>query len=678
MNIKLNWLKVSNFKGLKGLTIMANGKNVSIFGNNATGKTSIIDSFLWLLFDKDSNDKSDTSFTIKPQDANGKDIMFLEPTVEVELLVDGQPLKVKKSKVEKWVKRQGATEKVFDGHTNKYWFDEVPCKAGEYKNKIDGLINENIFKMITNPLYFNTKLSWQERRTILLEISGDATAEQVIATDESLSNLTEILNGRSIDDYKLVIADQLKNYKKERDNLPPRIDELTRSLPQEEPNYEFIEIALSERKDDLARIEFLLTNATNKANKITEKYQELARLKNQLEEIKAKIKSELGAGKQELANKHSELFNGVIVLKGNIQALESQIEGYKNNINYSEQELIRLREEWTSLSNKKAEIVAQQLDKDSVTASCPVCKQSLPQDDIQNKITEMETEFNNNKTSLIYGVNGQLESNKQAGIFTKEKVVQAKKDKELAEKELTEKKLKLDLLRIELSATETVLNEPLPEPDYTKYPEMAELSTQINNLAYELDKPVEDKSTELLVRKADIQAKIDELNKVLNDKTEIERKKARIEELKADEKRVSALIAELEGHKFLLERFSTAKANLLEDSINSQFKHVKFKLFEENITNEGIKETCIALVNTNGAYVKFEDANSAGRINSGIDIINALTKFYGVLAPIFTDNAESVTDLADTESQVIKLIKPEIRNEEDRNKYSQLVVEVGK
>ncbi|MSU03543.1 hypothetical protein [Tissierella pigra] len=98
---------------------------------------------------------------------------------------------------------------------------------------------------------------------------------------------------------------------------------------------------------------------------------------------------------------------------------------------------------------------------------------------------------------------------------------------------------------------------------------------------------------------------------------------------------------------------------MLEDSINSQFNHVKFKLFEENVTNDGIKETCIALVNTNGAYVKFEDANSAGKINAGIDVINSLSRFYEVFSTIWIDNRESVVKLADTDSQVISLVVSE-------------------
>ena len=677
MIIKLNWLKISNFKGLKNFELIVNGKNVSIFGNNATGKTSITDAFLWLLFDKDSNDYADTNFKIKPQDENGKDILHLESTVEAELLVDGQPLKIKKARVEKWVKRQGASEKVFDGHTKKYWFNEVPCKAGEYKNKIDGLIKEDIFKMITNPLYFNTKKTWQERREILLEISGDATVEQVIASDESLDGLTEILNGRSIDDYKLVIADKLKELKKERDNISPRIDEITRSLPQEEPDYSDVSAELNKYKETLSGIEFLLTNATNKANELSKKYQELAKLKNQLEETKLEIKSESSTDKQSLIDKKSELESGKFILQSGISSLQMDILQAKTKLESNAKTRQRLLDEYYTLDTKNKEILSEQFEVGDMATRCPTCGQDIPEETIATEIGTLRINFEQSKKVRLADSLVLLEKNKESGLALKLDTEETQSELGLSEKVLENKKLQLEKLEVQISELNEELSKPTPEPDYNKYTDYTVLFHKIVALQTELDKPVEDKSAELLQQKAEIQAKIDELNKSLNGKEEVEKKKARIEELKAEEKRVSTLIAELEDHKFLLERFIVAKANLLEDRINSQFKHVKFKLFEENITNDGINPTCVALVNTNGSYVDYNtNGNLAGTYNAGLDIINTLCKFYEVTAPIFFDNRESVTEIIETDSQVINLIKPEIRTEKDRKKYSQLVVEV--
>lgn len=676
MNIKLNWLRLSNFKGIKDFKLDAQGKNVSVFGNNGTGKTTLQDAWTWLLFDKDSNNNADTKFTIKPQDKFGQDINHLQTVVEAELLVDGKPLMLKKLREENWVTRRGTTEPVMDGHVKKYWFNEVPVKAKEYQSKVGELVNENIFKMITDPLYFNTKLSWQDRRQMLLKISGDKTVEEVIASDESLSKLTEILNGRTIPEYELVLADRLKELKKDRDNIPPRIDELTRSLPQEEPDYTAIESEINKYKQDLSSIEWLLVSARDKADEISKKYQKLAKMNNQLEEIKAKIKANSGADRTNLIEKKAELENGKILLESGIRNLEQLISMAKNTLENNAAKRAELLNKWHDLNVNKAEIQSETFELNIDNENCPTCGQELPKEMIEQKIKEMEENFYKNKESNLRAIELAINENVAEGKALKENTEETQRDLELAEEELSQKETALKKLEQQVAKLDYELSKPIAEPDYTKYPEYNELLQKIQELQSELDKPIEDKSSELLQRKADIQVKIDELNKVLNGKEELEKKKARITSLKVEEKRLSSQIAELEGHKFLLERFIVAKVNLLEDSINSQFKHVRFKLFEENVTNDGIKETCVALVNTNGSYVKYEDANSAGKINAGIDIINSLTKFYEVQAPIFVDNAESVTDLADTDAQVIRLIKPEIRDEEDRKKYSQLVVEV--
>src|SRR5699024_2036177 len=99
------------------------------------------------------------------------------------------------------------------------------------------------------------------------------------------------------------------------------------------------------------------------------------------------------------------------------------------------------------------------------------------------------------------------------------------------------------------------------------------------------------------------------------------------------------------------ETYIRTKINLLESKINNRFKYAKFKLFEEQI-NAGIKETCEVLYK---GVPYSRGLNNASRINVGLDVINTLTEHYGISVPIFVDNGESVTDLIETKSQLIKL-----------------------
>ena len=104
MNIRINSLTLQNFKGIKFLKTIPDGDNLTIYGDNATGKTTIFDAFTWLLFGKDSLGRSD--FGIKTQDENGNVIHNLEHSVECELAIDNSVLVLRKIYAEKWTKKR--------------------------------------------------------------------------------------------------------------------------------------------------------------------------------------------------------------------------------------------------------------------------------------------------------------------------------------------------------------------------------------------------------------------------------------------------------------------------------------------------------------------------------------------------------------------------------------------
>src|SRR5690625_708032 len=226
--LKLQKLVLTNFKGIKHFELNATGEDVQVFGDNATGKTTIPDGFNWLLFDKDSNNKKD--FAIKTL-IDGKEVHNLNHEVEATLLVDGKPLTLKKSFYENWTKKRGSATKEFTGHKTDHFIDGVPVKKKEYTEKVASIVDEDIFKLLTSPSYFNEQLLWEKRRTLLLEVAGDVTDEEVVQANGSLAKLTDVLGNRTIEDHRKVIAAKRREIKQELDKIPERVDELNRLLP---------------------------------------------------------------------------------------------------------------------------------------------------------------------------------------------------------------------------------------------------------------------------------------------------------------------------------------------------------------------------------------------------------------------------------------------------------------
>lgn len=681
MQIKLNWLSIKNFKGIKDLTIEAKGKNISIRGDNATYKTTTYDAYSWLVSGKDSFNRAD--FGIKPLDEDGNEIHFLETEVEAELLVDGKPVKMKKIQTENWVKPRGQTEQEYKGNNTAYFFDEVPMGANAYKAKVEELIGEETFRLLANPLYFNQhyklpKLTdWQSRRMLLFEMCGEITDETIIQMNPSLAKLPEVLDGKSIDDRKAIIAQSIKKLNEQIIVIGPKINENMRLIPEIGTDYTATEQRLKTLKMELEGIEKELTDAGNVAQVHMKKQQELFSLKNQLENVKSRIYKEANAGYQRLIDEKSKLQDEKYLTEAKKNDNIRQIILIEKQIKSYQEQREQLLEEWKTLTKVLSEAKAQEfIEPEGDVFNCPTCGQELPQEMKDNKLDDLKAKFESAKLMQISNIERAIADNVNKGKST----AQAKEDAEKDIKSFKETVQKLDTRLSEITSRlaeiETEMEKPQDEPDYSTDAEYIELSDKIQALQTELDKPIEDTTAEVRERKWAIAQQIEDCNSILNNKHVAENAKMRIEELKQSEKDLSNQKSQLEGQLNLITEFIKAKANTLTDIMNSKFKHVKFELFETQI-NGNMVECCNTLVNTNGCWVPFADGNTAGRINAGIDIINALSEHYGVRVPLWVDNRESITDLAETNSQVISLIKPDIRTDADRKKYSKLCVEVG-
>lgn len=654
MKIKLLNLKLVNFKGVKEFELQADGEDIKVFGDNATGKTTVFDSFVWLLFGKDS--QNSTQFEIKTL-RDGKPIHKLNHEVEATLLVDGQELTLKKVFKEKWTKKRGSATESFSGHTTNYYIDGVPSKKKEYEGKISEIVDEEVFKLLTNPAYFNEQLKWQDRRKTLLEIAGDVTDEEVIASNESLAKLTEILGNRSIDDHKKVIASKRKEINQELERIPIRIDEINRNLPDVNGlDKQTIETKLNDLSKQI--------DAKNDEINSIKNGSEVNEIKKQISDIELQIAN---VHNEHTQNEQQELFklktrlqeeeSNLIVLRNDLKAKEQQKQINESRIKDFEKQMNELRNKWM-------EVNGEEFDHES-NCTCPTCKQDLPVEQIE----EVKQRFNLNKAN-------ELESINEKGIELKNKVDELKQINERIQSEIDktteigkEKAKEVEQLKGKIEKAESEVTPVEENEQYIKLQEEKEaLEQKIEVLQQSVDESVQKVQQEVTLLKEQQNALQMDLSKLQQSEQSLER----ISELEAQERQLAQEFEELEHQLYLTEEFIRTKVDLLEEKINSKFKYARFKLFEQQI-NGGLKEVC----ETTYEGVPYSGGlNNAARINVGLDIINTLSRHYGVSAPIFVDNAESVTRLIDIDAQVISLVvsedDKELRIETDSAKESEV------
>ncbi len=648
MGQKLNLLNMTlkNFKGIQQFTLDAQGENVKVFGDNATGKTTLFDSFVWLLFDKDSQNKKD--FSLKTLDDSGQEKHMLEHEVEGVFLLDGKQLTLRKVFSEKWTKKRGAPKADFTGHTTDYFIDGVPVKKKEYMDKVDAIVKEDIFKLLTSPTYFNEQVKWQDRRKTLLELCGDISEEEVIATDKSLSVLPSILQGRTIENHRKVIAARRTEINKELEKIPVRIDEIQRNLPNLDGlNKQLLEDEINHLNSEIDESMTQISNTRN-GKAVSDKQKAIQEIEIELLQIKRDHDSDSKDQVYQLKARIQEEQSNVSILNSKLENVKNSKRHNDDNINRIEESLVQLRQEWFEVDSQKFTHNDQ--------CECPSCGQALPEEKVTAAREKALSQFNLTKSKKLEDI--QLKG-KQGGERKEEYNQENEKLAKEYEKlngQIAEKQLLLKKMNNQLGELQGLVTDVLDNPSYVaKLQEKKAIEVEIKQLQEMSESAVQDIQSEITVTKS----KRDQLQGEVGKFQLAEQGNNRIEELSQQERQLAAEFEKLEQELYLTEQFIRSKVTLLEEKINSRFRYARFNLFKTNI-NGGLEEVC----ETTFKGVPYSSGlNNAAKINVGLDIINTLSDHYGFSAPIFIDNSEAVTKLIDTEAQTVSLIVSEIDKE---------------
>lgn len=623
--MKLLKLKLQNFKGIRNSEFDFGGINATIYGDNATGKTTVFDSLCWLLFGKDSLDRAD--FEIKTLE-NGEPIHKVNHEVEAEFLHDdGNSFTLKRVYREKYSSPRGGDTKL-TGHTTDYFINEVPVKEKEYKQYINDVIAEDVFKLITNPLYFNEQYSWQNRRKLLLEISGDIKDEEVINSRSELTRLAELLNGRTVDEQRKIVAAKKTAINKELDMIPVRIDEALRNKADITTSQTKLTTDIETLNKSINELENQKATIVNGFSS-TEKRSKIDEIGRQLKARQSEVLSIYNSEKQRKRGEYEALLTQLKIIESEHDRYTDRAYDLAKDIERESKRIETLQAEFDTFN-------AQEFNKEA----CPTCGQPLPED----KQAELETAFNSEKAAKLEEWQSLIESAKKlkANYEEQREVLIVKADgltKEIEDKtKAYESKFK---------EYESYL-----EPNIEDDPDYKELKAELFLLELDEGEEADDKEVarlddeikEVKEKRAVLET---ELNKyALN--ADIQK---RVIELESQQQKLASEKNLLDETSFLIDEFVKAKVDMLEDNINSHFEYARFKMFNV-LVNGNIEECC----ETTYKGVPYRSMNNAARMNVGLDIINALTKFYNVTAPVFIDNAEAVTDFIKCNSQTIKLV----------------------
>lgn len=641
--IILKSLALVNFKGVRDFSIAFNDGITTVCGDNGTGKTTLYDAYLWLLFGKDSTGRSDgaNGFNVKTTGEDGKPIYRLEHSVTAVLEVDGKEIKLQRSLVEKWQKVNGTTDEVMKDETQYFINDVRTGTKKEYQAEISEIIPEDVFRMITNPYYF-TSLSAETQKDMLLEMVGNIDDEEVAATDPDFLALLDQINGTSLAKWAREIAAKKKACNDALATIPASIETAQKLMPESE-EWAVLEKQLKEVQDRVKEID---AQIADKSALNDEAYKRKMALMKQQADKRIKLQDRENTIRMETNAAHNKALSDIQQMENELSINQKNLDSYRNDkmnvdgkIDELNGKLVEMREQFKAVAKE------QFPEPSGDVLVCPTCGEPYKGENLGNAIAKLRGNFEQSK------------SKRQKDIQTKGKQYKAEYDKAVEQQtKLTCLISKLEDDALEIKGNITIKKNNIPvagnaDEAIANDKECIGLRNDIAEIANQLQVEVPQADvSKLQSEKADRNAAIAEINKRLGKRAMIERVNKEIADL--EEKRIAnnQAKADLEKWEDVYLRFQKAKDEVLMQRINGLFNVVSFSFVKEQ-KNGGEKVTCYCMVNG----VPYADVNTCGKVNAGLDIINAICATKGISAPIFIDNRESFNQIIPTISQIVNL-----------------------
>lgn len=655
MRLEIRSVTIENFKGITGpFTVEFSDGITAIYGANHRGKTTVMDAILWLLFGKNSEESA--NFGIDPLDEKGEVVHGLENKVSGTFVKDGREIALQRVRKEVWKKNRGEDDGTYS-HTTSFFVDGEKYTERDYKQYInDQIIQENLFKALTNPQYFPS-LKSEDQRRMLITMAGDVNDREVASMSAELSKVFADMKGDTIEGYRMHLSYKKKDIKKELEAIPGRLMENQNALAQAKNRLDDYDIEPS-LKDMIAKCDAQIAEKeamlADMSKSVDTNYDALARLREQLAKM-----------------------------RGDVQRMERSVETYNSNVRFEHESQLRTLRSRVSgcdvnISNANAMIQRVQTALNEIAVS---------KDDFRKRWTEVEGmkhEWSGSETCQSCGQRlpeEQIETLKQNALAAFDQMKQRKQDaldeeaKQLKENERKNLAM-IEYLRRQIQTEETtkagweqqltdaeetavVLKDAKDDP---KYGEMQQAIARLEQEIAQLAQPKQEETDLTLKREQLKREKIqlqmnrdalrDDIAAIHSLEGSIKRYEARIAELSNEERALNQQLTELESREFGANAFNTRKIEMLQERVNGLFDHIQFKMF--NTLQNGDKVPTCECTLHGTPYI---DLSNSEKINAGLDIIRALARFYENGAVFcMIDNAEASNEIWPTGGQQIHLI----------------------
>lgn len=629
MKIELKTMTLHNFKKERSKTITF-AHNTIISGGNETGKSTVYDAYLWCLFGTTSRPGA----TVQTLDKHNNVIHKLETSVVVILNYnDERDVKIERRLSERW-KGKDTSEENFLGTTQARFVDDVPCSVSAFKEKLNSLCDFDDWFMLSNiNLFWTYKVD--VRRKILMSLAGEIDEENLMAQYPAVY--------KGVKTEKKNIAEMLTQQKATRKKANDELQTIPAKVQAQD---------MLKSDEDFAQLEKEKIEVDKQISSIDASLQgvivnvdEQKKYQNRLAEEEKKYEKT----RKEWTDKHfacindafkkvntaaDEMHEAICIRKKNI---DNNVE---NGCRLSQltKEFNELMQQWNNVNEKEFNFAQ--------TDVCPVCGRPYTEEMKSKEYEDAVAEFNAHKSGELARIQkAASEKNSQIAIIkgnikTFEQITAIKDNENVKTKTNAHNVLSAGLAKIKAETWEQSEEKKKADASLQAI-KSTEPTTEVDASAKENKR----KKQELTVKRDDLIKRIS--GRDLNERIEKEKEK-----LDARSRELAQIVADCNEVIRQIKEYKKAKIAIVENNVNSFFSLIRWKFYEQNITNDDEKEVCTA-IDSNG--VDYNNTNDGTVINMGIDIINGISKAKNVYVPLFVDRKESVEKALTSTQQSIYL-----------------------
>lgn len=664
MIIVANWARFQNWKAFTDTTIHFQNPITDISGDNGTGKSTIADGYTFLFTGKDRQNRllgADIKNYVLTE------LNSLPHIAEWEFDVDGSIVNIRRVYKEVWSRKKQAETPTHTGNTTEYFINDAPFTASQFEAFIATWADETTFKILTDPMFFNTldadKWTWKKQREILAKMAGVITEQEIFDESEISKARQKVLadvfaKGTPLANYKEELKSKKKIAIEQLTPLQPAIDGKKTAKP---PVDKWSEITkeIEYSKKELERLDSVLADKSKLTDE-KEKQKDSLRSKirsigRDIEDIKEGIQRKIKKDNDEIRDKKASLESDISRIETNIKSIERDNESRLKRV---ESLKIDLNAASAAYKLKKKE---QEPDFDGEDAVCKVCEHPLkPEVIAKNKEKFLENWRAEKVKNLNYFRKQGEDKVAEIEKITKE-VSDSAQVVEGLEKDLEAKKALLKAENEKKLGGAEELNKLLAEhkDNILFAADLVKAQEDLKKLedAASDDDSIKEEISKIKTDKSELSDKITALSIRLSKKEDIERIDKQIDELERQKKALTQTVADYEGMEHAIKNYEFTRAQIIQRRVNRLFrvdadgKSISFKMFKENVDKTDREEWCELQYDG-----KPWSALSTGqKTYAGLECINAFNEFYNKYFPVIIDNRESTVRIPQMNTQIINL-----------------------